>query len=179
MRSPLNAEPAPDFSDPLGLLAACHRRMLGFCELLGRMPAHLAMYGIDQEATDAALRVMHYFDTAAVLHHLDEERDLFPLLAGQTALAPLIDHLQAQHRELECQWQTLASQLRQIPSGTFQAAAFRDAAARYGGTCREHIDREETLLLPAARACLDSHQLRALGHNMAARRGQMVVDPKE
>jgi hemerythrin-like domain-containing protein len=179
VRSTLISEPAPDFTDPLGLLAACHRRMLGFCGLLGRMPAHLAMYGIDEEATDAALRVMHYFDTAAVLHHLDEERDLFPLLARQTALAPLIDRLQAQHRELECQWQTLVWQLRQIPGGTLEAAAFREAAERYGGTCREHIDREETQLLPAARACLDSRQLRALGHAMAVRRGQTGVDPKE
>ena len=178
VRSTLNAEPVPDFSDPLGLLAACHRRMLDFCELLGRMPTHIAMYGIDGEVTDAAWRIMHYFDTAAVLHHLDEERDLFPLLAKQTTLAPLIDRLQSQHRELECRWQTLASQLRQIPSGTFEAAAFRDAAERYRDACREHIDREESQLLPAAQACLDSHELRALGHAMAVRRGRVGVDRK-
>ena len=28
---------APDFSDPLGLLAACHERMLANCALLQRM----------------------------------------------------------------------------------------------------------------------------------------------
>jgi len=171
MRSTLLAGPAPDYTDPLGLLSACHRRMLGFCDLLARMQPHLATRGADEEAVDAARRVIHYFDTAAMLHHLDEERDLFPLLTRRPTLVPLIDRLRAEHRELESQWQTLASQLRHILGGAVEAEAFEDAVKLFCGTCREHIDREETQLLPAAQECLESHELRGLGRAMAARRG--------
>jgi hemerythrin-like domain-containing protein len=171
MRSTLLAGPAPDYTDPLGLLSACHRRMLGFCDLLARTQAHLATRGVDEEAVDAARRVMHYFDTAATLHHLDEERDLFPLLTDQPTLVPLMERLQTEHRELESRWQTLASQLRHILEGAIETRASEDAVTLFCGTYREHIDREETLLLPAARACLRSHEVQRLGRAMAARRG--------
>ena len=174
MRSTLLAGPAPDYTDPLGLLSACHRRMLGFCDLLARIQPHLATRGVDEEAMDATRRIIHYFDTAATLHHLDEEQDLFPLLTDQPTLAPLLEHLQAEHRELESRWQTLASQLRHILEDTIEAEAFEDAVKLFCDACREHIDREETQLLPTARACLHSQELQRLGRAMAARRGLSV-----
>ena len=171
MRSTLLAVPAPDYTDPLGLLSACHRRMLGFCDLLARMQAHLGTRGVDEEAVDAARRVMQYFDTAATWHHLDEERDLFPLLTDQPTLVPLMERLQTEHRELESQWQTLSSQLGHVLEGATEAKALEDAVKVFCGTHRKHIDREETLLFPTARACLRSHEVQRLGRAMAARRG--------
>lgn len=171
MRSELHAEAAPDFGDPLGLLSACHRRMLSFCELLSRMPPHLAKRGVDAEALDAARRVVRYFDLAAPLHHLDEECDLFPLLSGTPPLGPLVDRLRAQHRELEREWLRLAELLRQLDDGVFDAAAFRYAAEAFCRSCREHIETEEKQLLPAARSRLEPEQLRRLGQAMARRRG--------
>ncbi len=171
MRPELLAGAAPDFGEPLGLLSACHRRMLSFCELLSRMPPHLAKRGVDAEARDAARRVIRYFDLAAPLHHLDEECDLFPLLTGTPPLGPLIDRLQAQHRELERKWLRLSDQLRRLDRGLFDAAAFRDATEAFCRSCREHIETEERQLLPAARSRLEPDQLRRLGQAMAKRRG--------
>ena len=47
-------ESAPDFTDPLGLLRACHQRMLDHCERLLRLADHLQDHGADSDAQQAA-----------------------------------------------------------------------------------------------------------------------------
>ena len=51
----LLSPPAPDFNDPLGLLAACHQRILGFCDLLERLGPWIDANGLDKEALDLSL----------------------------------------------------------------------------------------------------------------------------
>ena len=41
---------APDFDDPIGLLLACHNKILSHCETLEQLPAHLVSHGPDEEA---------------------------------------------------------------------------------------------------------------------------------
>ncbi|MCG6966825.1 MAG: hemerythrin domain-containing protein [Chromatiaceae bacterium] len=163
-------EPAPDFSDPLGLLAACHQRMLGFCDLLERLQPWVESHGIDDDATEAARRVMHYFDTAGELHHRDEEADLFPLLASEESLRPLIERLQREHQTLDQHWQVLARQLRALLQGQTDLTALRAAIDSFCSVHREHIRMENQQLLPAAGSLLSAAQLRALGRTMSARR---------
>jgi len=70
----------PDFDDPLGVLRACHERMLAQCNTLQGLVTHVAHNGVDDEARSAIGNVIHYFTTSALHHHQDEEQDLFPLL---------------------------------------------------------------------------------------------------
>lgn len=162
--------PAPDFSDPLGLLAACHQRMLGFCALLERLEPWLESHGVDKEATDSARGVMRYFSTAGELHHQDEELDLFPMLSGDATLRPLVRRLQAEHRELEQLWSALARELDGLLDGRHRQAELHAAVAPFCYAYRRHIRDEENHILPQAKARLSEAQLRTLGASMRARR---------
>ena len=69
----------PEFSAPIAgteappeMLAACHRRTEAQCQGLRRLVPHLFAHGADDAARTAAIRLMRYFDTAAVSYtHLD------------------------------------------------------------------------------------------------------------
>jgi len=170
LAGPVLSPAAPDFSDPLGLLAACHERIRGHCGLLQRMLLWLPEHGADGEMQGAARQVTRYFGTAAPHHHADEEEDLFPLLAADAGLADLIAHLGREHTRLDALWADLAPRLEclargEVPEGL--AAAVEAFTAAYGA----HIDCEDAQILPAARRRLDQAQLGALGRAMARRRG--------
>ena len=167
---PLLNAAAPDFNDPLGLLAACHQRMLGFCELLERLVPWIEANGPATDATDSAQRVLRYFNTAGVLHHQDEETDLFPMLDGDPELGPLIERLQQEHRELDRLWAALARQLDGLLNDDHDQAALQATVAAFCSAYRNHIDDENSRVLPQARKRLSDAQLRALGQSMAARR---------
>ena len=51
----------PDFNDPLGVLRACHDRMLVQCDTLEKLPAHIAANGVDDEARSAISKAVKYF----------------------------------------------------------------------------------------------------------------------
>ena len=72
--------PAASFDEPLEMLAACHERIEAQLGTLERLAQHLPRHGCDADARSAAAAVVRYFDTAGMLHHQDEDEDLFPLL---------------------------------------------------------------------------------------------------
>lgn len=162
--------PVPDFSDPLGLLAACHQRMLGFCDLLERLEHWLESHGLDKDASDSAQSVVRYFSSAALLHHEDEELVLFPMLAGDPKLGALIDRLQREHRELEQLWASLARQLDRLLTGTYDQTGLHAAVTPFCSAYRRHIHDENSAVLPQAGRLLSDTQLHALGRSMQARR---------
>lgn len=161
----------PDFDDPLGVLHACHERMLAQCETLEKLVAHVAGRGVDEEARAAIQRLVSYFSTSAVHHHQDEEQDLFPLLNRQSLkLAELIHQLRGQHQQLDNAWQTLLADLKK-PAGLADNTAFPGHVADFCTLYREHIERENRELLAIARHILSQAQLKEIGKAMARRRG--------
>lgn len=162
----------PDFDDPLAVLRACHQRMLAQCDMLGKLPAHIAANGVDDEARSAIGRLVTYFSTSAVHHHQDEEQDLFPLLNRQSLkLADLVHSLKQDHKQLEQLWQTLLSDLKE-PAALADNPAFADHADAFCAAYRAHIDTENRQLLETARHILSQKQLQAIGRAMARRRGR-------
>jgi hemerythrin-like domain-containing protein len=156
-------EPLPGFDDPVGLLRACHDRILQHCELLERLP----------ETPDSATarQVVRYFTTSAVQHHRDEEEDLFPLINRQSMkIAELVFQLRKQHVQLDELWNALLPQLRSVPQEGFDAD-FRARTAEFCTLYREHIQRENRELLPLISSSLSRQQLGMVGEKMAARRG--------
>jgi hemerythrin-like domain-containing protein len=115
--------------------------------------------------------VLAYFDTAAVHHHEDEERNLFPLLelAGAPGACDLVETLTPEHEELALLWRRLRFDLLQIESG---AASRLDEAStrRFIAQNRSHLEFENTRVLPLARQVLGADDLDRLGRAMAARR---------
>jgi hemerythrin-like domain-containing protein len=168
----LNSAPAAGFDQPFEMLEACHdrvRRMLG---LLERLAAHLPVHGCDAQAAQAARDVMRYFDIAAPAHHEDEEHHVLPRLraAGDEAFAAQIEQ---EHHELHRQWAGLRRTLAEVAAGTWVGSGPADFVPwqQYAALYRAHAASEEALAFPAVRAGLDDETLRAMGQEMAERRG--------
>lgn len=165
-------ELAPDFSDPIGLIEACHGRIVAQCELLRKMIGHQQRHGADPELASAATRVLRYFDIAAPLHHQDEEQDLFPLLNRQSLkLADIVFRLKQDHEKLDQLWQQLLPDLKK-PGALAENPDFGEHAAAFCAGYRAHIETEEKQLLDMARHILSEKQLQEMGRAMARRRGQ-------
>ncbi|MGB5605857.1 MAG: hemerythrin domain-containing protein [Gammaproteobacteria bacterium] len=166
----------PGFDQPLALLRACHARMLDHCELLEQLIANLNSDTIDTETAAAARSVMAYFSSSALEHHLDEEGDLFPLLARQSLkLADLVHSLRQEHAELDALWKALEVDLRRFPE-VADRAAFSTTANRFCELSRQHVRRENMEFLPRAESSLSSEQLKDIGAAMAERRGVRYTD---
>ena len=166
---------APSFDEPLELLEACHGRIEQQLQTLEKLVPHLALKGCDAQAEEAARAVLRYFDTAGVLHHKDEDEDLFPLLRelssaqGRDEIAAMIDELEREHVSMDSQWRRLRERLEAIA----HAGAPRldpEEVARFCWLYRRHMENESGAVLPFARQALDERQRAALGERMAARR---------
>jgi len=161
---------APDFSDPLGLLRACHERVLQHCETLLKLADHLATQGVDQEAREAAAKVFKYFSVAGRHHHQDEEQDLFPRLARQSLkLAELVHQLKQEHQVLDALWEQLQPLLAK-PATIEDSTAFLALAQQFAEAYRTHVQRENEELLDRAQHIFGRDELKQIGEKMAERR---------
>ena len=162
---------APDFSDPLGLLRACHERVFKHCDIVLNLVSHLADKGLDQEAHEAAAQVHRYFSVAAKHHHEDEEQDVFPRLARQSLkLADLVHTLKLEHEQLEALWAKLSPLLAK-PASIEDVNSFQALAERFADAYRTHVRKENSELLEMAQHIFSSDELMQIGRAMAERRG--------
>jgi hemerythrin-like domain-containing protein len=172
MSASLLGAAAPGFDRPLDVLEACHGRIARQCDTLDKLLMHLPAHGADQQAQQAARAVLGYFDTAAIHHHDDEERNLFPLLeqAGAPGACDLVETLTLEHDELALLWRQLREALQLIGTG---AAGTLDGVLvhRFVALNRSHLEFENTHVLPLARQVLGAVEVERLGRAMAARRG--------
>ena len=166
----------PDFDDPLGVLRACHERMLAHCEILRKLPAHIAANGVDDEARSAVNRVVSYFSTSAAHHHQDEEQDLFPLLRrhaeerGRAEVLAALDELAREHRTMD----EVYGRIRQRLADVAEARSARldiEQVAHFAWIYRRHIMREEAAAFGFAAEALTDGERAGLGARMAQRRG--------
>jgi hemerythrin-like domain-containing protein len=172
--SDFKRNPAPDFSQPLDLLGACHNKIRFHCELLVKLCEYLESNAVDSDAIKSAKQVHRYFSTSATLHHLDEEEDLFPALNNKKELSSsvreLIIKLQQEHVSLDNQWQIFENLLKnqalvELPDMKEQALAMK---ASYD----QHIDTENRFILPEAEKLLSREEIVLLGEAMQKRRQQ-------
>ena len=165
---------APDFSDPLGLLRACHDRVLQHCDTLLNLAAHIGDKGVDQDAREAAAQVHKYFSVAVKHHHQDEEQDLFPRLARQSLkLADRVHRLKQDHQTIDALWEQLAPLLAR-PATIEDSDAFLELAQQYADASRTHVRKENEELLDLAQHIFGRDELNEIGENMAERRGVMI-----
>lgn len=161
---------APDFNDPIGLLLACHERMLGMCDLLERMVEYQQEKGVDADMAESAKKLLNYFDTAAPHHHADEDEDLFPHLQEIEGAGVLLKALTAQHGLHDMLWSKLRVCLEKLAEQQ-ECAQLGALSQTFVSAYRAHIEIENDRLLPMAAQALSDDQLKAIGASMAARRG--------
>lgn len=172
----MSASPAPDFSQPLQALKACHERIKSQCQTLLNLVEHLNHHGCDEQARKAAAGIMRYFDTAARHHHEDEENDLLPrmmaaaTLGRGTSLTRMVADIAGEHRIQERAWTDLRAVLQEVTAGE-NAALDALAVDRFVKLYQAHIAVEEANMFPLAEMLLSTEEFAAIGASMAARRG--------
>jgi hemerythrin-like domain-containing protein len=167
-----------DFSDPIGLLSDCHRRIemfLGSLEAVGSIIDHPPL-----ENTVLALgTALRYFREAAPKHTADEEKSLFPRL--RATRSPEIESTMArlEHREEEHQRITfLHTELdelgeRYLSDGALSGAKarrYRETVADLKAIYQRHIHMEDSSVFPIAARVLPQSDKAAIGSEMAGRR---------
>jgi hemerythrin-like domain-containing protein len=161
-------EKLPGFDDPIGLLRACHEKMLAHCELL---TALADKDSLDAAARESARNINRYFSQSAPLHHRDEEEDLFPRINRQSLkIAELVHTLKKEHATLDALWNRITPELKQLPEDGF-SSAIKQAAKEFSTLCAQHIARENREMLPLATNSLSQQALMEIGESMAKRRG--------
>lgn len=142
--------PANDAS-PLGDFSQCHVGILSQLDELGALPG---MIDTAVRAHEIAQQTIDFFHDAVFAHHIEEEKDLFPIVLAKAtpgeekdSARRLVDQLTAQHRDLEAQWRQLEPQLKQFLKGqasAVDAAAVQQLVQQY----RDHARLEESEFLP-------------------------------
>ncbi len=168
--------PSAGFDEPMAMLHACHDRVRRSLDLLRRLCDRVAESRIDAAVHGAAGDVLRYFDLAAPQHHEDEEQHIFPRLlaaGGDPTLRAAVMKLQEDHLAMEAHWARLRTPLAALAAG--HAASFGAAqialAQRFLELYTGHAETEESLVFPAAATLIDEATQRAMGEEMASRRG--------
>lgn len=168
--------PAVGFDQPLEMLHACHDRVKRSLDLLVRLCERVQAGRIDAAVHEAAADVVRYFDRAAPHHHEDEEQHIFPrvlTLAQDAAVRAAVLRLQGDHQAMERHWARLRTPLAALARG--HADAFGpeqlESARLFTSLYASHMQLEDNVVFPAVVGLLDDDALRAMGAEMASRRG--------
>lgn len=98
----IGAKRESDFTDPIGMLGDCHRRIEMFLKVLVRVAEQARGGKLNEEQRGALETALRYFSEAAPKHTADEEESLFPRLrriesADVRALMARIESLEEEH----------------------------------------------------------------------------------
>lgn len=168
-----------DYSNPLGLLSDCHRRIEMFLDVLIRVTSQAR--GADPNADQRhALEVaLRYFREAAPKHTRDEEESLFPrMLASaderaRSAIA-LLDELHADHEladAVHAEVEALGS--RWLSEGVLSIEStdrLSELLDQLHSTYQKHIAVEDHDIFPLAGQILNASEIANVGREMARRR---------
>jgi hemerythrin-like domain-containing protein len=150
--------------DPFDQLFRSHRRLEERLEDLRRAAFDLSG-SHDVEAQRFIDETVEWMERSVRRHEEDEERSLFPRLAGNADLEPLVARLAEEHRAQERMHAQLA-EARGDRSRTMEPARL------LGESYARHIRAEEDELFPAARKLLDAAAQAAMQAEMQSRRGR-------
>jgi hemerythrin-like domain-containing protein len=151
-----SAHQTKDSGSDFKALDACHQQIAAQLERLDVLCAHLADQGVDEQARAEAGSIEAFFSSTSQAHHQEEELKVFPALLSSSdeALVATVHMLQQDHGWIEEDWLAIAPQLRAIAAGYswFDPDELRHAIAVFVELCREHIQLEESIIYPEARA---------------------------
>jgi len=166
--------------DAFRALHSCHGQTLGALTTLEALVVRLEREGLDAEARAMAAEIVHHFSTVCRQHHEDEERHVLSKLAlsADQEIVQAVLRLQQDHDWLEEDWMELSPHLEAVAAGRpwYDVEVLREGVAAFSALSLDHIELEESLIYPQARACLGSDERRAMGREMAARRRAVRVE---
>jgi hemerythrin-like domain-containing protein len=168
-----------DYSDPLGLLSNCHRRIENFLDVLVKVTRQTRGAALSEDQRLALEVALRYFREAAPKHTLDEEESLFPrmLTSGDErarSAMSLLDQLHADHEHSEAghlEVEALGS--RWLLEGVLSiesADRLSELLNQLQSTYQQHIAVEDNEVFPLAGKILSNAELALVGREMATRR---------
>lgn len=163
---------------PFDVLDKCHQEILTMLDDLHTLIEHVATNGVDASARALSRSIHLFFTTTGLPHHLDEEQHVFPILlkSGDPEMVCMIEHLRHDHVEIEAQWLSLVPHLDMIARGYSHPhiGEIRALAQRFNSLCRHHMEEEERLIYPRAKASQTLQDLDAMRREMAERRDRLL-----
>ena len=160
-------DPSPSGAE-FSALDACHQQIADHLARLDALIEHLDHIGVDARAQDEARTIEAFFSQTSRSHHQEEEAKVFPglLASSDESLVSTVRMLQQDHGWIEQDWLEIAPQLRAIASGYswYDPAELRHAAQVFVELCREHIQLEESVIYPQAKALAARLQRRRAQH---------------
>jgi hemerythrin-like domain-containing protein len=179
----IGQQPDHNFTEPLGLLTDCHRRIERFLAVLVKVAADARGRELNEEQRHALAISLRYFREAAPKHTADEEQSLFPRMRAsggpevEAALAQIesleSDHVAAGalHEEVD---RLGESWLSRGELSSEEAGRLVGLTEQLAGIYASHIAVEDNSIFPLARRVLSTGDQRAAGLEMAARRNVEV-----
>jgi hemerythrin-like domain-containing protein len=155
----IGAKRQSDFTDPVGMLADCHRRIERFLNVLATMASQEKGGPVTEQQRTALETSLRYFRESAPKHTADEEESLFPRLrrvdhAGLQAILAHIDSLEHDHEcagkahdEVDRLGQMWLANGRISPEEALRLSTVLDQLVRL---YRRHIAIEDTEIFPFA-----------------------------
>ncbi|MGH9604893.1 MAG: hemerythrin domain-containing protein [Terracidiphilus sp.] len=176
----IGQKPEHDFSEPIGLLEDCHKRILYFMQTLVTLADSAGATPLNADDRNALERSLFYFQNAGPRHNADEEESLFPQLQNHSGahsehLFERLASLAKDHRRAETQhFEIDAIGSRWLSAGVLcssDRARLRALAHSLSDFYAHHIAIEEEEVFPAARRILSAVEKETVGRAMAERRG--------
>lgn len=167
--------PQNGFTNPIGLLSDCHRRIERFLKTLEAVADQGGV--LDTQCRNALQTALEYFRSAAPRHTADEEEDLFPMLRlrDRPEIAGALERLEddharayAWHREVE---EIFERWVREERLSARETARLKELLKSLSDLYTAHIAVEEDSIFPLAQAELSAQDKETMGRLMAARRG--------
>ena len=158
---------------PIDEFNQCHAGIVRQLSRMGELPQYLEAAA---KARETAEKACDFFREAVFEHHLDEERELFPVVL-QTAnndeideVKRMVNRLVNEHRELESMWKMLEPDMKRVARGqssNIDVALIERLVAQY----KAHADFEEREFLPLSKIILsrNSEAMANLGYSLHVR----------
>jgi len=171
---------ASTFTNPIGLMSDCHRRIERFLKVLLIVTQEAEGKPLSPEQRSGLAAALKYFREAAPRHTADEEEDLFPALrrSAQPGMAQILERvgrLEADHK-MAAEWHAEVDEaaerwLSQNHLPAEEVSRLKDALLALSALYQAHIEVEDREIFPLAQQALTKSEKEAMGRRMASRRG--------
>jgi hypothetical protein len=178
--SAMKTQPKPIDSTPVDEFSDCHAGILAGLRAFGTLPP---LQDAAQRARVVAQETLDLMDNAVLVHHKEEEEELFDAVLRSAEAGAERDHVQSliwrltdEHREIEDLWKHLRPEVAHAASGK-PAHLPQEAVNLLVGIYKQHAHTEERDFLPMARDILgrnDNH-MAALGLSLHMRHRAVPV----
>ena len=167
-----------DFTDPLGMLSDCHRRIETFLAALLKLARERRGGELDESDRASLKNALDYFRSSGPRHTADEEDSLFPRMRACGEAADALRSLDALHQDHQvadrAHAEVDALGARWLADGRLSdrdAARMAELLESLATLYKRHIDIEDREVFPAAGRSLTPEHIASIGEEMARRRG--------